>query len=549
MPTSNPFQSKNHEIRALLGGEPNKRKLSSLSPEIIVHRQFLVFLFLIVCFMVVLFNGIYGDVKQKHVAAVVPEPLHSDRPAAGVIASNVEHWDNDDLMNASFSSGTDDSQEFDDYVGDYSQDDDYGETELDGFDDSSMEGKNTSEDLNEPSNNDLAESAQGTPLEEAQDFSDGSLIVNVSVVVPQAPAANASVEVHQVTSESDSEVGDAIAIPGTLQVPSPDNPSDGSEDIKTAPETLQVSSTDSDRSEDIETAPETSLQVSSTENPSDSSGNIKPPATADPTPQPDTNEQATNDPKSKLDDEAISYLPVVPVPAEEPGFKKNPRIWSDTYVPRGKPLSDADRNQLASEWGQWSFVDPKASQRPKEDYFAAYPNRDIPIDKFPDNAWQIDKDYLSKFLKEGKDLVDRALEAILSEYGRGRQDQPNATFETRSDMFQLSIADSLIANEAAGTIDQASFDGLVKRLLHAIVTEDTFVFVMGGHSAAAGHGNHYQQSYTLEFQKVMEPIFARFGVRHVSRNIAMGGLGTSQNAMAAGCIYGDDIDILLWDSG
>lgn len=62
------------------------------------------------------------------------------------------------------------------------------------------------------------------------------------------------------------------------------------------------------------------------------------------------------------------------------------------------------------------------------------------------------------------------------------------------------------------------------------------------------HSNHFQQSYTLQFQRVMEPVFARLGVRHFSRNICYGGLGTIQNAMGARDIYGRDIDILVWDS-
>jgi hypothetical protein len=33
-----------------------------------------------------------------------------------------------------------------------------------------------------------------------------------------------------------------------------------------------------------------------------------------------------------------------------------------------------------------------------------------------------------------------------------------------------------------------SWLGLKRRLLHAIMTEDTFNFAMGGHSASAGHG-------------------------------------------------------------
>jgi hypothetical protein len=52
----------------------------------------------------------------------------------------------------------------------------------------------------------------------------------------------------------------------------------------------------------------------------------------------------------------------------------------------------------------------------------------------------------------------------------------------------------------------------------------------------------------MQFHKVMEPIFARLGVKLVTRNVGMGGLGTIHNGLGSGSIYGDT-DILIWDSG
>ena len=43
-------------------------------------------------------------------------------------------------------------------------------------------------------------------------------------------------------------------------------------------------------------------------------------------------------------------------------------------------------------------------------------------------------------------------------------------------------------NDKGGWTTQTSWDGLKRRLLHAIMTEDTFVFAMGGHGAAQGLG-------------------------------------------------------------
>jgi hypothetical protein len=48
---------------------------------------------------------------------------------------------------------------------------------------------------------------------------------------------------------------------------------------------------------------------------------------------------------------------------------------------------------------------------------------------------------------------------------------------------------------------------------------------------------------------IVEPIFARLGVKHQSRNFGNGGLGTQHNAFAGGSIWGPDVDMLMWDSG
>jgi len=100
-----------------------------------------------------------------------------------------------------------------------------------------------------------------------------------------------------------------------------------------------------------------------------------------------------------------------------------------------------------------------------------------------------------------------------------------------------------------GWRSEGSDEVLQKRLLHAVMTEDTFVYVMGGHSSSAGHGNHFVQSYTHTTGRYLEPVFARLGVTHESRNFGMGGMGTIHNSIGMGAIYGQDIDLIRWDSG
>ena len=234
------------------------------------------------------------------------------------------------------------------------------------------------------------------------------------------------------------------------------------------------------------------------------------------------------------------------------GFRKPAQEYSDTYLPRGKPLTDAQRQALTEKWGSWTLsVDTPRPDLPVDDY----PNGDVPRSAFPPGAWQSDPVYLEKWLPEAIALTDRAVQAILAEYGHSKFDNdPEGAF-----MFNLTMLErrpgskpawsSKMGIGNAGFATASTLQAIQKRLLHSIVTEGSFVYVMGGHSASAGHGNQFQQSYTLQVQRVLEPILARLGVHHRAHNFGMGGLGTIQNAIAAKSLYGGGlIDILHWDS-
>jgi len=212
-----------------------------------------------------------------------------------------------------------------------------------------------------------------------------------------------------------------------------------------------------------------------------------------------------------------------------------------------------DTEALIEKWGKWHFWDGDPESRPTEDYLAAFPNNDCPADDFPMTAWQGDGVYVNHFLDSGSELVSRAKEAIYTEYGWGpKNDMTRDQLIKRRDMFKTDKLD--VATERSGSMagggwtTKASFHGLVKRLLHAMMTNDSFTVVMGGHSAAAGHGNHFLQSYMMQFHKIMEPVFKRLGMNLITRNIANGGMGTMQNALGSKSLYGDNVDIMVWDS-
>ena len=155
--------------------------------------------------------------------------------------------------------------------------------------------------------------------------------------------------------------------------------------------------------------------------------------------------------------------------ADTPGFRRHPSYYSDKYLTRARGPD--------ASMGSWTLVDSKSAIRPGDDFYNQYPNRDVPWQDFPETtAWQKDATYLPQFLDQGIALVERALEAILTEYGYG-SDRDDRPFEERL---------SILTNPSRNTMPGKSFEGLVRRVLHSIVTQDTFTLAMSGHSAAAG---------------------------------------------------------------
>jgi hypothetical protein len=77
-----------------------------------------------------------------------------------------------------------------------------------------------------------------------------------------------------------------------------------------------------------------------------------------------------------------------------------------------------------------------------------------------------------------------------------------------------------------------------------------FVWATGGHSASAGHGNLWSQSYTAAMERGAKPLFAAAGLDFVGRNYAMGGTASApEQAFCVDAVYGTDIDVLSWDFG
>jgi hypothetical protein len=164
-----------------------------------------------------------------------------------------------------------------------------------------------------------------------------------------------------------------------------------------------------------------------------------------------------------------------------------------------------------------------------------------------------------EYLQQADDIIERAMSAILAEYGQDAIDYGNYHVNKIPPMFAWTMVDLNNATKEpdgfsssrgnGGWTSHRSWNGLVSRLIQAMSAMSEFTVVLGGHSAAAGHGNHFKQSYLMQFQKVLEPVFHQLNVKLTSRNQAQGGLGTVQSSLGFSSIYGSDIDLMLWDSG
>jgi len=219
---------------------------------------------------------------------------------------------------------------------------------------------------------------------------------------------------------------------------------------------------------------------------------------------------------------------------------------------------EAIKDALIEKWGHWHFWDGTPEIRPTEDYLSMYPNKDCPYEGFPSESWQADAVYVNHMIDSASELVIRAKDAIFTEYGLGpREEISRDQLIQRTNMFKLDFLNlnsddvSEPVNEGltrGGWTTSSSFEGLARRLTHAMMTRDTFTVVMGGNGAAAGHGNHHLQSYMMQFHQIMEPLLERVGVKLITKSIANDGLGTIQNTLGSVSIYGDDIDVIIWDA-
>ena len=226
-------------------------------------------------------------------------------------------------------------------------------------------------------------------------------------------------------------------------------------------------------------------------------------------------------------------------------------------------------NATKEKYGAWDLFDTyyqdHGRRRPVVD-FGKCPDKDCNSTAFPEGSWQRDKEYTRQLIDEAKKLVQRVREGIYDEYGHSsfNEDDSRKSEEEivqRNKIFQVLLTDSSGVDDHNVAIDtqtnepllgvaqlsNAAWDGLVRKLLHSLITSDDFFVVAVGDGTAAGHGNNFLQSPVMQFHYLMEPVLKFLGVKLISRNMAVDGRSVVFGAMAGGDLYGE-VDLLWYDS-
>jgi len=161
--------------------------------------------------------------------------------------------------------------------------------------------------------------------------------------------------------------------------------------------------------------------------------------------------------------------------------------------------------------------------------------------------WPVDGAYVRDFLEQAKLLVERVKEGIYEEYGYGvvgvaSTVEKSAIISKRLPAFQVVIDDNAYNKTKTKVpgiahLNTAAWEGLIRKLLHAMITGDEFYVVAAG-SAALYRGNNFAQSAVMQFDYLLQPVLDKLGVRLISRNMGTAA-PTTLHALAGADVYGE----------
>jgi hypothetical protein len=211
---------------------------------------------------------------------------------------------------------------------------------------------------------------------------------------------------------------------------------------------------------------------------------------------------------------------------------------------------DARREVYGSKYGWWVHPKTQGVEYPRLD-----PKNDTSLAHLKPTAWQLNPQYLSEFLNEAIELVDRVHRGIYEEYGFNETTAsdghivnkifraaviPNVTELVRR---RPQLASSISSGVAVLTA--RAWEALVRKLCHAIVTHGTFFVVTVG--GDPGNRVNFARTGPMQFHYLLEPVLDMLGVRLITRNLA--GMPPAIGALGGASVFGEADVLVVYDDG
>lgn len=134
-------------------------------------------------------------------------------------------------------------------------------------------------------------------------------------------------------------------------------------------------------------------------------------------------------------------------------------------------IHEEKMESIRAKYGAWNFKDDNPIRQLPQ--FEEVEYKDMKNEDFPLNSWQMDQKYVRNLIQEGRALIARVREGVYAEYGWATETLNDEQKADRDEKWDINISDTS-SKSGIGWINKRGFDMLVRKLLHAMITNDEF---------------------------------------------------------------------------